>query len=274
MDNKIWLRAQYEFASLFSYRLPDFSSSYALSAPMPGPSAAKLAFVATAIEKTGTVSYGKHVFNLIMDAIVALEPPPELAVSRVLVRRLKQQSISRQKTTEVGVCPICGRENAKLYPSDDQFLCSQCGLSLIQSYGIREYVHFGGPITIYLEIEREKDREISGIMQRLRRVGTSDSLMYCHGVSEQAPDPSIVARLTTDLKTLSAQHEIIRRPAFLLKDIREGTNFNQVNPFYRGKVSRAKGKEFLESKLYIFPLKVHKQGRNWVWYKREPFLNN
>ncbi len=234
MACKIWLRGEYEFASLFSYRLPDFSSSFAPSAPMPGPSAIKLALVATAIEMTGQPVEGERLFYAVHDATVAMEPPETVAMSRVLLKRLK-----RIKSGQID-----------------------------QSYGTREYCHLGGPMAVYLEIDANNANRITTVMRRLRRIGTSDSLLSCISVVEQNPDPKIAARTTMDFDNLSTLQDLARRPVFRLKDIRKGATFSQVNPF-----SGASSRDFLEPKIYVFPLRVRKQGRNWVWYQREPFLS-
>jgi CRISPR-associated Cas5-like protein len=234
MSDKVWLRGEYEFASLFSYRLPDFSSSYAPSAPMPGPSAVKLALVATIIETGGQVTDGERLFYIVRDAVVALEPPETVAMSRVLLRRLKRMKDGR----------------------------------IDKSYGTREYVHLGGPIAIYLQLDADKADEVVTAMRHLRRIGSSDSLMYCLTVREQAPDPVLVARSTLAFNTLSAPHDLVGRPTFRLKDIRQGTTFAQVNPF-----SGASARDFVEQRFYVFPLRIQKQGRNWVWYRREPFVS-
>ena len=233
MSGKIWLQAEYEFASLFSYRLPDFSSSYAPSAPMPGPSAVKLALVATAIETSGHVSDGERLFRVVRNAVVALEPPETVAMSRVFLKRLK-----RMKDGQIG-----------------------------KSYGTKEYVHLGGPIVIYLESDTDEADEVAIAMRRLRRIGTSDSLLYCLAVREQAPNPALVARIVLDFGTLSSAQDLVGRPTFRLKDIRKEATFDQVNPF-----SSTRAGDFLEQQFYIFPLRIYKQGRNWVWYRREPFV--
>ncbi|HID93244.1 MAG TPA: CRISPR-associated protein Cas5, partial [bacterium (Candidatus Stahlbacteria)] len=61
----MWLGAEYEFGSMFSYRIPNFSPSFALSSPIPGPSTIKLAIVATAIERSKNLDYGKDIFDII-----------------------------------------------------------------------------------------------------------------------------------------------------------------------------------------------------------------
>jgi CRISPR-associated Cas5-like protein len=61
----VWVGAKYGFASTFSYRIPYFSSSYALSAPAPSPSTIKLALVASTINRTGNLEKGRRLFERI-----------------------------------------------------------------------------------------------------------------------------------------------------------------------------------------------------------------
>ena len=88
--DKVWIRVEYEFAALFSYRIPNFSTAYAPSAPLPGPSAVKLALVATRIEATGSVAEGERMFEIVKQSRVGLEPPEWLTLSRTFLRRLKK----------------------------------------------------------------------------------------------------------------------------------------------------------------------------------------
>ena len=87
----VWIKATYEFASLFSYRIPDFSSQYALPSILPGPSTIKLAIVSTAIETTGNVEYGKEVFEIIKNTEIKISLQKRVAQTTVLIRRLKKK---------------------------------------------------------------------------------------------------------------------------------------------------------------------------------------
>lgn len=225
-----WFSGTFEFASLFSYRLPNFSPSFALSAPMPGPSAVKLALVATRIDAMGSRDAGEALFNTIRDAPVCLEPPEWIAISKVLIRRLRRVK----------------------------------GGQIDQSYGLREYAHLGGPMRIFIEVADATGDIVVETMQRLRRIGTSESLLWCLRVERMPPDLTRVARLLTpNLSGINLQGRLV----VPLLDIRPGTLFDQVDPF-----SGRRAENFVEQHLYIFPLKVEKYGRNWVWYRREPFM--
>ncbi len=87
----VWIGAKYLFASAFSYRIPYFSSSYALSAPAPSPSTIKLAIVATAINRTGNIEKGKKLFEQLKLANIATELPEKIVLFKAFMKRLKQK---------------------------------------------------------------------------------------------------------------------------------------------------------------------------------------
>lgn len=263
--DKVWLKGEYEFAALFSYRVPNFSPAYAPSAPLPGPSAVKLALVSTRIEVTGQVVEGERLFEVVKNAHIGLEPPPYLAVSRTFQRRLKQDSPSKRKAVSTGTCPQCGQPDRKLYSTDRGPQCSVCGLRLVQSFGIREYVHHGGPIGLYIEVADEAAALVADTMRRLRRIGTSDSLLRCIGVTETAPDPALIARPLEAFMTTLDPGLLTGRPVLPLRDIKAGTKFDKVNPY-----KKTSG-DFTEQCLYIFPLRLEQQGEGWTRYRREAF---
>ncbi|RLF79884.1 type I-A CRISPR-associated protein Cas5, partial [Thermococci archaeon] len=70
-----WLRLRIHFPSFYSYRIPEYSSQYALALPLIAPSTIKLALVATAIRMSGKVSEGKRIFEYVKDAKVGIKLP-------------------------------------------------------------------------------------------------------------------------------------------------------------------------------------------------------
>jgi hypothetical protein len=227
---KIWLKGEYEFASMFSYRIPNFSPAYAPSSSMPGPSAVKLALVSTRIETTGQVLEGEALFEMVKEANIGLEPSAWSTTSKTFLRRLK-----RMKDGTLG-----------------------------QSFGIREYVHHGGPVGIYIKVDEAAAETVKETMRRLRRIGTSDSLLYCIQVQEMPPDPLVIARLLEDFQTILNPALFQGRPVIPLLDIKAGTKFKQVNPY-------ESGGNFTTQQMYIFPLRIKQSGDGWTRYKREPF---
>lgn len=229
--DKVWLKGEYEFASLFSYRVPNFSPAYAPSSPLPGPSTLKLALVVTRIETTGRVSEGAALFEGVKRADVGLEPPSWVAISRVFQRRLKRMKYG-------GIGP---------------------------SFGIREYVHYGGPIGLYVQVDENFAALVADTMRRLRRIGTSDSLLCCLNVGEVEPDLSLIARpVEAFMKNLDPEL-FVGRPVLPLRDIKDQAKFSDVDVYNKG------GGDFTRQRTYIFPLHLEQQGQGWTWYRRAPF---
>lgn len=222
-----WLKAEYEFGGLFSYRMPDFSSQYALSSPLPGPSTIKLAIVATAIETTGKVSYGERVFNIVKNAEIRIAKPRTIAVSNCLIKRLKKE-----------------KGAAKLRVT----------------FGIRGYVHFQDPLRIFIEV-KESEKEIKSFLKRIRRFGTSDSLMYCitplESMEEFPPEDAI--RPVENL-----QQEKVTSVVIPVKDINPSSKiqFRHVNIY-----DETKSKDTFIRKYYLLPISNKREGKNWVVYE-------
>ncbi len=163
----MWLRADYEFASTFSYRQPDVSAQFAIGAPVPSPATVKLALVDTAIRWSGRVDEGRRVFDLVKGLKVCVVPPPRMVRFQAFIKRLKP------------------REGG-----------------LLGSTGVRDYFLFEGPLTVYIEVPSSNAGEIGDLLRRVRRFGTSDSLCWCIGVREEHPDerlcPCRLVDLTSD----------------------------------------------------------------------------
>jgi hypothetical protein len=227
-----WIKADIAFASLFSYRVPDTSPSYAPCAPLPSPAAIRLALVDAVIRHTGSVPEGQRVFELVKSAQLYLEPPPQVAIAKFFVRRLKPEKKQKGRSA-----------------------------SSVRSTGIREYCVPSGPIAVWLKTDRRDD--LLKAFGWLRRLGTTDSLAYCT-IGEGEPDLSICMRVAADLPLRTSN--FARRPVFTLHEIRTGATFEQVNP-YEG-VRRISP---FKKQPYILPLIFETAGDNWVIYRREPF---
>jgi CRISPR-associated Cas5-like protein len=150
----VWVKATYIFGSTFSYRIPNFSSSYAMVAPIPSPSTVRLALVATAIQKSGDVRTGIKLFEKIKATRVAIEPPERIAVFKSFIKRLKPK---------------------------------RSGKGFESTFGIREYAIYGGPLAIFLETTN-KDKEIMEFLKGIRYFGTSDSI--CTNIECTLCEPS------------------------------------------------------------------------------------
>lgn len=223
-----WVSAVYEFGGLFSYKVPGFSSQYALSSPLPGPSTIKLALVATAIE-TKNVSNGEKIFEVVKNANVKLSPPRRIALSNVLIKRLKAKKERKKRGLET-------------------------------TFGIRGYVHFAEPFKIYIE-DGETRGEIENLLRRIRRLGTSDSVVYCKSVKEEIPPENAIEAVKTFEK---AEKNMLIIP---VKDLNPDPDvkFKHINIYDKSKPPRGKG--IFVSKFYMIPVLHQEQGKNWTIYE-------
>jgi CRISPR-associated Cas5-like protein len=185
---KVWLRADYEFASTFSYRQPDTSAQFAVGVPVPSPATVKLALVDTAIRWSGRVDEGRRVFDLVKGSKVYVVPPPRIVRFRAFIKRLK---------------PREGR--------------------LLESTGVRDYFLLDGPLVIYIEVPQSNANEIRLLLQRIRRFGTSDSLCWCTEVRDETPDVRLCPYRLKDLP--SGQGGLVARLSDLT-DQSEFNGFN------------------------------------------------
>jgi CRISPR-associated Cas5-like protein len=201
----VWLRADYLFASAFSYRVPGFSTSYAASCPCPGPSAVKLALISTAISRSGKVSTGIQMFESLKDAKVTFKPPRRTAVYRCLIRRLKRE---------------------------------RAGTRLERTFGIREYAHFEEPLTLYVDVPVKAVDDVSVALKQISYLGTSDSICTCIRSNLSEPDEKATARPMQD-KDINMKSGII----FGMMDFGPSASFDSFSPYSESRVRE--GKEIL-----------------------------
>ena len=256
----VWVKATYEFASLFSYRIPDFSSQYAMSSLLPGLSTIKLAIVSAAIEITGNVEYGKEIFEIVKNADIKIRLPKKISLTTILLKRLKEKKKPDKKSSVgEGICPICGKKT-KLFldRTDNKEKCKKCwGFEI--TFGIRGYVHYPEEFSIYIDIPEKKFKEFEKILKSIRYFGTSDSLVWCNSVNREDPSSdaiSAVENFKGDEKNLLI---------IPVKDINPKAIFNDIN-IYEKKNSK-KGKNILLKKIYPIPFSRQMQGKNWVIYE-------
>ncbi|MEM1673060.1 MAG: hypothetical protein QXX33_04085 [Candidatus Hadarchaeales archaeon] len=221
----MWVRAKYVFGATFSYRIPGFSSSYAAAAPIPSPSTVKLALVATAIEKSGNVEVGKNLFESLKTAKVVIELPEKIAVFKSFIKRLKQK---------------------------------RGGKGFDRTFGIREYVLYSGPLTIFVNTS---NKVIMESLKAVRYFGTSDSL--CTNVECDYYEPA-----WDKVPRPYSPEEKMEGVIFLLTDFTKEATFDAVNPY--SKVS-LKGGEHIVKQPYIFPLRVIEKKKTYTIYELRPF---
>ncbi|MEM5815438.1 MAG: CRISPR-associated protein Cas5 [Candidatus Aenigmatarchaeota archaeon] len=192
-----WIKLILHFPSFFSYRIPDYSSQYALGLPLPSPSVLKLATVATAIRVTGKVSEGKKVFNIIKNADIKIRPPSRILINSFLIKRLK------------------GKKDEK---------------GLQRTFGTREYILFSDDIEVFIggdNLENLKDYFLM-----MKHLGSSDSLVYTRSIDVEKPPKDAIEPL--DIEKFEEFHEE-DSPCliFPVKDIKEDVKFEEINPFKR-----------------------------------------
>lgn len=227
-----WICVCLYFPSFFSYRIPNLSPGYALTSIIPGPSSLRLALVDVAIKLRGSVDYGKEIFNFIKTIRIEIEPPDRVSVLKFFIKRLKP---SKEKNS-----------------------------SFEESFGVREYCHFHGPLKVYFDLPHRQD-EVAELICRLRRIGTTDSLLSCTlSLNEMEPDLSSTSKLLSEIKTESENFR--GRPVVTLNELREDAEFDQVNPYS----ARKRGDPYM-TKTYILPLIEKRKGENFVLYEKVPF---
>jgi CRISPR-associated Cas5-like protein len=223
----VWIKATYEFASLFSYRIPDFSSQYALSSILPGPSAIKLAIVSTAIETTGSTKYGEKIFELIKDADIRIRLPSKISSTNVLIKRLKQK---------------------------------KGGKGLETTFGIRGYVHYPEEFDIYINIPDDKVNDVKELLKKVRRFGTNDSLVWCKKIEIENPKEDAICAVENLPKE---GRNVFLIP---VKDINPEIKFEDVN-IYGEKNRKRRRDPFLKKFYLLYNVSKQISRGNWIVYE-------
>lgn len=237
----VWTYAKYAFASTFSYRIPYFSSSYALSAPAPSPSTIKLALVASVINRSGKVEFGNKIFEKIRCCKVTVELPEKIIAVKAFMKRLKQKRKGQETTLKTPFGELVERFES--------------------TFGIREYILYDGPIGIYIDVQDDYVSEILESFKLVQYFGSSDSICTCIETGVSKPEwHKCIRRIDTEEKGTIDTKGIV----FLLSDFTDKATFESVNAYSSKKVK----KEDLSQKPYLFPLEVIKKERNCTVYKR------
>jgi len=230
--SKVWLRADFEFPSTFSYRQPDASAQFAIGSPVPSPATIKLALVDTAIRWSGCVGKGRDVFDWLKTCCVKTVPPERVVRLRVFLKRLK---------------PREGK--------------------LLESTGVRDYFLLDGKLQVFLQVPCDKAEEVKDLLGKVRKLGTSDSLCWCCEANEirenELPEKLFPCRLDTVseelLRKLLVQGFIVTR----MSDLTEKSEFDGFNPF-GGDAKKSR----LVKASYLLPLKMELYGETWAVLRR------
>jgi hypothetical protein len=252
-----WLRADYEFPSTFSYRMPDVSAQFAIGSPIPSPAAVKLALVDTAIRWSGDVNKGRRIFDTIKTARVCVVPPARVVRFRAFIKRLKPNEVvvcanhpfyqvsAKLARNKRPPCPYCAAIPNKKLPT------------LEESTGVRDYFLLDGPLSVFIEVPQSDAAYIAWLLQRIRRFGTSDSICWCVTVCFESPDQALCPQRFGHQS--HAQGGLVVR----LSDLTEQSQFSGFDPF-RGNVQQAG----LEKAVYVLPLGVRRSGETWAILER------
>jgi len=224
----VWVGAEYRFASTFSYRIPYFSSSYALSAPTPSPSTIKLAVVSAFINRRGEVEAGKNLFERIKTAPVAIALPKRIGAFKCFMKRLKQK---------------------------------RGGPGFERTFGIREYIVYSDALNVHLDVPREASESLLDGLKGIQYFGSSDSICSCIKSGLLEPD---WARCPQPLDDSISNKSSINGIVFLLTDFTDVAAFDSVNPFSEKKLEKDK---HITLRPYIFPLKVSIKERDCTVYE-------
>lgn len=253
----VWLKAELEFASTFSYRVPDASAQFAIGSPVPSPSTVKLALVDVAIRWRGSVDEGRRVFDVVKTLRVCLVPPERIVRFRAFIKRLKPDSVvacpnhpeftvsAKIAKSKRQPCPYCGR-----VPNISKKV-------LQDSTGVRDYFLLDGPLTVFLQTPQSLVPELKVLLQRIRRLGTSDSVCWCTRVVEEEPAMDLCPKKLTQLQGPSYGLVV------WLTDLTAQSEFEGFNPF--GGSSRY---ACLEKGAYVLPLITRRSGETWTLFQR------
>jgi len=224
----VWLRADYEFPSTFSYRMPDVSAQFAVGSPIPSPATVKLALVDTAIRWTGNVGEGQRIFELVKTSRVCIIPPPQVVRFRAFIKRLKPPHSSAGPRAPT-----------------------------VESTGVRDYFLLKGTLSVYIEVPASNADEVEELLRRVRRLGTSDSICWCVEVCREGPPQQLCPHLLR--KVSSVQAGLVVR----LSDLTQDSQFGGFNPF-GGNTRDA----HLDKQVYVLPLTVRYSGETWAILER------
>ncbi|MDI6828716.1 MAG: hypothetical protein QME62_09555 [Armatimonadota bacterium] len=225
-----WIKAELHFGSFCSYRIPGTSPQHALASPVPSPAALKLALVDAAIRYSGNIDAGRKVFQDVKNSRIEINLPQWVTIMRHFIKRLKPR-----------------------------------GEQLVESTAIREYCHLSGALSIYIEVDDKLIDTVSMLFTKLRRLGTTDSLLWCSSTDIAEPDLTLswIDLGTSAIPTGAGNFE--RRLVVTLNDIDEKATFDSLNPY------SSKGERRLFSVAKMLPLVAKERAENWVRYKRKAF---
>ena len=131
----MWILAKYQPTTFFSLRPYTATSSGGKSLIVPTPFAVKMALLDVAIRTQG-LARGRELFPLIRDLRIAVRLPRYVLVNNTFIRILRKKEIKTKASEKAA--GIARAIAARQWPFQ-------------RTIGFREYVQFGGPLTLALQ---------------------------------------------------------------------------------------------------------------------------
>jgi hypothetical protein len=144
--------------------MPMSSAGAARALPTPGPATIRLALIRNAIELFGIPETRDRLFPAIRAMQIRIQPPERIAISQQQIKLYKGVTINK-------------------------------GTYLQNGIGYREVAVADGPLTIYLQLERDKISLMEMVLLAIGAWGSADSLAWCQRISEEIPHHEVVVPL-------------------------------------------------------------------------------
>ena len=94
-------------------------------------------------------------------------------------------------------------------------------------------------------------------MQKVRQIGTSDSLVYCKNIEQSKPSLNCIEAIKDFPEEKKYNLLVVR-----VKDISDSAKFEEINVF-----DKASSRNALEEVFYFIPILKQREGKNWIIYE-------
>ncbi|NWJ94205.1 MAG: hypothetical protein HXX20_00315 [Chloroflexi bacterium] len=224
--NFIWLSAEYNFAAMYSCRIPLTSIGSATVMPAPGPATVRLALIRTGIELFGIDYVRDKLFATIRSTKIYIRPPERIAISNQLIRAYKY--------------------NAGRLGEED---------SIQETITYREFVHPMGTMFIYLQIPDVLETDLNQILKAIGYWGQSNSLAYCLNIRQTDPEPNECAIPLRSFKLNGSVRNFFSCVTSEFRD--EKVEWDEVMPFLQ-----ATKPDAVRVEIYVWPMVIYQQHSN------------
>ncbi len=156
----MWHLAEYHASTLFSLRPANATTSGGKTLIAPTPFALKMALLDAVIRVYGRAA-GESWFPSIRDFGVAVRLPPTLVVINTFVKILRPHKAGPKDTIGTGLAGPMG-----------------------STIAYRELVHYGGPLSIALEMAAESDLPLPALLSHIHYLGKRGGFMQFLGYEQ------------------------------------------------------------------------------------------